>query len=70
MVVNNAGIMNLAPFAKMTDEQFDRMVTLVEGTPVKRLVEPEDIANVVASMRSRDGHWVTGQVVLANGSIV
>lgn len=32
MVINNAGIMNLAPFAKMTDEEFDAMIdTNIKG---------------------------------------
>lgn len=160
VVVNNAGIMRLAPFAQMTDADFDRMVDtnlkggfnvlresarrirdngsiislasnitmfktetygpyaatkaanemysgvlakelgakkvsvnaiapglvnttlftdgktpqqiqgFVERTPFKRLAEPEDIANTVAAMVSRDGHWVTGQTVIANGGVV
>lgn len=42
----------------------------VERTPFKRLAQPEDIANTVAAIVSRDGHWVTGQTVIANGGIV
>ena len=160
VVVNNAGIMNLASFAEMTDEQFDRMIAtnlkggfnvlreaarrirengtivslsssitqlqtekygpyaatksaqemysgalarelgarkvsvnaiapgfvnttlftdgkteeqiqqFIQRTPFKRLGEPEDIANVVAGLASRDSHWITGQVVFANGGAV
>lgn len=47
VVVNNAGIMNLAPFAEMTDEAFDRMMaTNVKGS-----------FNVLreAARRTRDG---------------
>ena len=160
VVVNNAGIMRLAPFARMTDADFDRMIDtnlkggfnvlregarrirdngsiislsssitllksetygpyaaskaanemysgvlakelgdkkvsvnaiapglvnttlftdgktpqqiagFVERTPFGRLAEPEDIANTIAAMVGRDGHWVTGQTVIANGGIV
>jgi 3-oxoacyl-[acyl-carrier protein] reductase len=160
VVVNNAGIMRIAPFAEMTDADFDRMIDtnlkggfntlreaarrirddgsiislsssitllkteaygpyaatkaanemysgalakelgpkrvsvnaiapgmvntplftdgktpqqiqgFVQRTPFKRLAEPEDIANTVATLVSRDGHWTTGQVIITNGGIV
>lgn len=160
VVVSNAGIMRLAPFARMTDEDFDRMIAVnlkggfnvfreaanrvrdggriistsssitqlrvatygpytstkgaqeyfanvlakelagrnisvnaiapglvnttlftdgktpeeiqefVQRTPHKRLGEPEDIADVVATLCSRDGWWVNGQTVFANGGFV
>jgi 3-oxoacyl-[acyl-carrier protein] reductase len=159
VVVNNAGIMRLAPFAEMTDADFDRMIAtnlkggfnvlreaarrirpdgsivslsstitmlkteaygpyaatkaanemysgalakelgdkrvsvnaiapgmvnttlftdgktpqqiqgFVQRTPFKRLAEPEDIANTVSTLVSRDGHWTTGQVIISNGGI-
>lgn len=38
------------------------------ATPIgNRLGTAEEIANVVASLASRDGAWVTGQVISASG---
>ncbi|CCV13959.1 SDR family oxidoreductase [Mesorhizobium sp. STM 4661] len=159
VVVNNAGIMNVGPFAQMTDEAFDRMIAtnvkgsfnvlreaarrvrdsgriislsssiiqmkppgtgaysvtkaaqeiyssvlakelagrnisvnavapgavdtqllrqhgeealrgIPEQTPLRRLGQPEDIANVIALLCSQDGAWIDGQNVFANGGIV
>lgn len=39
-------------------------------TPHQRLGEPEDIANTIAALCSRDGDWINGQTVFANGGIV
>ncbi|NKM88140.1 SDR family oxidoreductase [Rhizobium laguerreae] len=158
VVVNNAGIMNVGPFAQMTDEAFDRMMAtnvkgsfnvlreasrrvrdggriislsssiikmsppgtaayaatkaaqeiysnvlakelggrnisvnaispgavdtqllrqhgeealrgIPEATPLHRLGQPEDIANVIALLCSQDGAWIDGQNVFANGGI-
>jgi 3-oxoacyl-[acyl-carrier protein] reductase len=158
VVVNNAGIMNVGPFAQMTDAAFDRMMaTNVKGsfnvlreaarrtrdggriislsssiilqkpaftgayaasksaqeifssvlakelagrsisvnavspgavdtqllrqhgeealrgipqaTPLGRLGQPEDIANVIALLCSQEGAWIHGQNVFANGGI-
>ena len=159
VVVSNAGIMNLAPFAQMTDDDFDRMFAVnakgsfnvlreasrrvrvngriftlssniiefqsptygpyaatkaaqsmyagvlakelgerrisvnaiapgvvnttlftngktqqqIQGfvgrTPLGRLGEPEDIAEVISALASGDGNWVNGQTVYATGGI-
>lgn len=158
IVVNNAGIMNVGPFAQMTDEAFDRMMAtnlkgsfnvlreasrrvrdggriislsssiikmsppataayaatkaaqeiysnvlakelggrnisvnaispgavdtqllrqhgeealrgIPEATPLRRLGQPEDIANVISLLCSRDGAWIDGQNIFANGGI-
>lgn len=58
VVVNNAGIMNVGPFAQMTDEAFDRMIaTNVKGS-----------FNVLreASRRVRDG----GRIISLSSSII
>ncbi|MDX3926197.1 MAG: SDR family oxidoreductase [Shinella sp.] len=39
-------------------------------TPHKRLGEPSDIADTIASLCSGDGAWINGQTVFANGGIV
>lgn len=41
----------------------------VKDTALGRLGAPEDIADVVAFMLSDDAHWVTGQVLDANGGL-
>jgi 3-oxoacyl-[acyl-carrier protein] reductase len=158
IVVNNAGIMNVGPFAQMTDEAFDRMMAtnvkgsfnvlreasrrirdggriislsstiikmsppgtaayaatkatqeiysnvlakelggrnisvnaispgavdtqllrqhgeealrgIPEATPLRRLGQPEDIANVISLLCSQDGAWIDGQNIFANGGI-
>jgi 3-oxoacyl-[acyl-carrier protein] reductase len=48
-------------------ELIDHMAKLA---PLERLGEPQDIANVVAFLAGRDGAWVNGQVLRANGGIV
>ena len=62
------GMVNTTLFTN--DKTPQQIQAFVERTPFKRLAEPEDIANTVAAMCSRDWHWVTGQTVLANGGIV
>jgi len=39
-------------------------------TPLGRLGQPDDIADVVAFLVSEAAHWVTGQVLGVNGGIV
>jgi 3-oxoacyl-[acyl-carrier protein] reductase len=36
-------------------------------TPLARLAEPEDIADVVAFLASADARWVTGRTLLTDG---
>jgi 3-oxoacyl-[acyl-carrier protein] reductase len=43
---------------------------LVQQTPLGRLGQPDDIADVVAFLVSDDAHWVTGQNIQANGGIL
>lgn len=43
---------------------------LANMSPMERLGQPEDIANVVNFLASDEGHWVNGQVLRANGGIV
>ncbi|WP_142781886.1 SDR family oxidoreductase [Agrobacterium sp. T29] len=40
-----------------------------EATPLRRLGQPEDIANVIALLCSDDGAWIDGQNVFANGGL-
>ena len=40
---------------------------LTAEIPLGRLGEPEDVARVVSFLAGPDGHWVSGQVIKANG---
>ena len=43
---------------------------LANMSPMERLGQPEDIANVVNFLAIDEGHWINGQVLRANGGIV
>ena len=43
---------------------------IAKATPLERLGQPDDIANVVAFLVGADGGWVNGQVLRANGGII
>ncbi|MDQ0750139.1 3-oxoacyl-[acyl-carrier protein] reductase [Streptomyces africanus] len=49
-----------------TDEQIE---ALAKTPPLERLGTPADIAHVVAFLTSREGHWVNGQILRANGGM-
>jgi len=38
--------------------------------PLDRLGAPEDAAELVAFLASPAGHWVNGQVIRINGSVI
>jgi 3-oxoacyl-[acyl-carrier protein] reductase len=44
--------------------------TLTKLAPLKRLGQPQDIANTVAFLAGPDGAWINGQVLHANGGII
>jgi 3-oxoacyl-[acyl-carrier protein] reductase len=39
-------------------------------TPLGRLGEPEDVADVVAFLATHEARWITGQNIRAGGGIV
>ncbi len=43
--------------------------TLVQQTPLRRLGQPEDLADVIAFVCSPDARWITGQVIYASGGL-
>jgi 3-oxoacyl-[acyl-carrier protein] reductase len=43
---------------------------LAKLSPLERLGQPQDIANVVAFLAGPDGAWINGQVLRANGGII
>jgi 3-oxoacyl-[acyl-carrier protein] reductase len=42
---------------------------LIEGTPLGRFGEPEDIAPLAVFLASEDAHWVTGEAIRASGGV-
>ncbi len=50
-----------------TPETIDRLAKM---SPLERLGQPKDIADVVSFLAGPDGGWVNGQTVRANGGIV
>jgi 3-oxoacyl-[acyl-carrier protein] reductase len=51
----------------LEQEQIDQ---LIAQTPLGRLGQPNDIANVIAMLVSDDASWITGQNIRATGGIV
>ncbi|WP_159914157.1 SDR family oxidoreductase [Pantoea sp. 18069] len=49
-----------------TEEQIQ---TFARMPPLERLGQPDDIAGVVAMLAGKDGAWVNGQVLRANGGV-
>jgi NAD(P)-dependent dehydrogenase (short-subunit alcohol dehydrogenase family) len=43
---------------------------LISQTPLGRLGQPGDIADVVAFLMGDDAHWMTGQNLQVNGGIL
>lgn len=50
-----------------TDEQIAQETRMI---PRGRLAEPDDIAAAVAMLLGPDSHWITGQVIRANGGAI
>ena len=42
---------------------------MVANTPLGRLGQPDDIADVVAFLCGHEGRWITGQTLVANGGL-
>ncbi|MBI2726544.1 MAG: SDR family oxidoreductase [Polaromonas sp.] len=62
------GLVNTTLF---TDGKTEAQIAgFVQRTPHKRLGEPSDIADVVSVLCGKDGGWVNGQTIFANGGVV
>jgi 3-oxoacyl-[acyl-carrier protein] reductase len=71
MISVNAIAPGLVNTTLFTDGKTPQQIQgFVDRTPHKRLGEPEDIADVIATLCSGDGAWVNGQTVFANGGVV
>jgi 3-oxoacyl-[acyl-carrier protein] reductase len=50
-----------------SEEQIGAITKMI---PMGRLGEPDDIAATVAALLGPDMHWVSGQVIRANGGVL
>ena len=65
----------VAPGPTATDLFFEgktegQVAAMAKLPPLERLAQPEDIASVVAFLAGRDGGWINGQTIRANGGMV
>ncbi|MGH9989093.1 MAG: SDR family oxidoreductase, partial [Nitrososphaera sp.] len=51
----------------LTGKEEAQIEQLRKLSPLERLGQPEDIANLVSFLAGSDGGWVNGQVLRANG---
>lgn len=45
------------------------MATFSDGIALKRLSEPEDVANTVAFLAGKDSDYITGQTIIVDGGM-
>jgi len=83
IVFANAGVATYAPFGKITEEHFDtpglnnlvastglgeeRLKSLSEVVPLRRLGTPDEIAKAVVFLASDDSSYVTGTELFVDG---
>lgn len=69
----NISVNAVAPGAVDTQLLWQHGADLLDGipeaTPLRRLGQPEDIANVIAALCSESGGWVNGETIYANGGL-
>lgn len=51
------------------DQYPERVTATIENTPLRRLGEPEDVADVVAFLASDKARFITGQTIYVDGGI-
>ncbi|KST66181.1 SDR family oxidoreductase [Mastigocoleus testarum] len=62
---------SVSPGATDTDMMLNDIREMVlQQTPLNRIGQPEDIADVVAFLASDDARWITGQTIYANGGML
>lgn len=53
--------------SKFVEKHQDRMQALAESTPLGRIGEPEDVADVIAFLVSDQARFVTGETIVVSG---
>lgn len=46
-----------------------KKASIAEATPLRRLAEPTDIADIIAFLASEEARWITGRTILADGGL-
>lgn len=54
----------------LDDKSDEQVAQISRMIPLGRLAEPDDIAAAVAMLLGPDSHWITGQVIRANGGVI
>jgi len=54
----------------LDDKSDEQVAQITKMIPMGRLGEPEDIAAAVSMLLGPDSHWITGQIIRANGGLV
>lgn len=54
----------------LADKTEQEVAGLTKNIPLGRLGEPADIADVISFLVGPDSHWITGQVIRANGGMI
>jgi NAD(P)-dependent dehydrogenase (short-subunit alcohol dehydrogenase family) len=67
VTVNGVAAGYIATENMMADELDGFRRAISSKTPLSRIASPEEVADVVRFLGSRQGGWVTGQVVVADG---
>ena len=57
-------------YTDMTADAHDLLEQMVSSAPLPRVAETSDITDIVNFLASEQSHWVTGDVISANGGIV
>src|SRR5919107_2489564 len=70
ITVNAAAPGPVATELFLTGKEEAQIEQLRKLSPLERLGQPEDIANLVSFLAGPDGGWVNGQVLRANGGFV
>jgi 3-oxoacyl-[acyl-carrier protein] reductase len=63
------GAVNTDALTENPDQNRDFLAGEIAATPLGRIGEPSDIANVVAFLASDEGRWITGQLIGAGGGM-
>uniref|UniRef100_A0A8W7PB41 Ketoreductase domain-containing protein n=1 Tax=Anopheles coluzzii TaxID=1518534 RepID=A0A8W7PB41_ANOCL len=55
--------------SKAAPHRWPAAKAVANGTPLGRVAQPEDIADVVAFLASEDARWITGRTLLTDGGL-